>query len=147
MFSHMVLDVLRSSLHKLILEISGEVGQVLPCPLHSYVAQRESGEQAYGPMTEDPYGDPLMYVLASHLKPLASKVNVHARIQHPKNPERPTAWQRIGSGKALTGSTRKRKPPRVDLNIVESPEFGITQATFAFICALPDDFKIVLYWH
>jgi hypothetical protein len=55
---------------------------------------------------------------------------------------RPTSWDHI------KGTKKKRRLPKVKKTEFEDGyQSRLNRAAFAYICALPDDFKIVLYWH
>lgn len=142
-FSHQILNLDRNAIIGDVREIADKHGKPLPCEFTTFYGRQENGEHGYGEEAEDPYGNPLQYVLAKHLKSLAKKVGV-TYVDGAKA-ERKTAWNRVKSGDGLAKKNRGIAMKRIE------PEDGYqsrkNQAAFAYICALPDEFKIVLYWH
>lgn len=137
MCSHTMLNLHRNQIVRDIQEIGKLHSVLVGQPLGCYLARQENGERGYGDETHDPYGDPFRYVLAKHLKPLGEKY-----------------------GLALDGSIRERRTswdlilekPNMEQRPVPGPIEGgyqsaLNRAVMAYVCSLPDDFKIVLYWH
>jgi hypothetical protein len=129
MCSHTILNLDRNQIVRDIQEVGRLHSIPVPQPLGCYVARQENGERGYGDETHDPYGDPLRYVLAKHLKPIGEKYGL-ALDGTPR--ERRTSWDMI-----------LEKPGPTE-DGYRSP---VNRAVMAYVCALPDDFKIVLYWH
>jgi len=93
-FSHLMISLNRNAIIESVREVAEKHAKDIPCPLSCYVAHREDGEgEGYGYATEDPYGDPLQYVLAKHLKPLAPLVGL---VYDKGSGKRPTAWDVVG---------------------------------------------------
>jgi len=138
-FSHMIISLDRNAIIGAVREVAEKHAKEIPSPLSCYVAHQEDGE-GYGHATEDPYGDPLTFVLAKHLKPLAPLVGL---IYEDGSGKRPTAWDVVGEmdDKSPRGPTIQLKTPK------DGYQSRLNRAAFAYILALPDDVKIVLYWH
>lgn len=111
-FAHNILSIDRNAIIGDIRDVAKKHAVKIPQPVSCFIGTGKDGESKYGQATEDPYGDPLAFVLAKHLKPLAWKVGV------------PDA-------EMVEDGYKSRK----------------NRAAFAYVTALPDDYKIVLYWH
>jgi hypothetical protein len=122
-FAHALLPLDRNCIIGDIQDIAEKHGKKLPGQFSSFLGDQQNGEHGYGVTTKDPYGCPLQYVLGKHLKPLAKKVGVVVQ-----DATRHSATIRKGKSKDGYNS-------------------ALNTAAFAYISALPDDFKFVLYWH
>lgn len=69
----------RTALWDAIRQIQREHGQAIPGEFFSHYPDSRTGE-GYGLTTEDSYGAPVRYVLAGHLKPLASRPEVSGDV-------------------------------------------------------------------
>jgi hypothetical protein len=111
-YSHMILNLDRNAIIGDVQDVAEKHGQPIKRPISTFLGRQRSGEHGYSRESQDPYGDPLQYVLAKHLKPLGKKYGLGAKDQ-----------------------------------VADGYQSRLNKAVFAFICALPDDYKIVLYWH
>jgi hypothetical protein len=142
-YSHQVLSLDRNAILADIQEIAKKHGKPLPSRFTSFIGRQENGEHGYGEEDTDPYGAPLQYVLVKHLKPLAVKVGL---VLDDVPIERETSWSRV-EGDALKPRQSKRATKVVKVEAEDGYQSQSNRAAFAYICALPDDYKIVLYWH
>jgi hypothetical protein len=125
-YAHALIPLDRNAIIGDIRDVADKHAKDIPEPLSCFVAHQENGEHGYGYATEDPYGEKLTYVLAKHLKPLARKLGVTMDVEPKTN----------------LPSVRLRKA-----SVEDGYQSFLNQAAFAYILALPDDFKLVLYWH
>lgn len=141
-FAHTMISLTRNAILGDVGDVAKMHGQPLPCEFTTF--REAEGSNGYGAIAADPYGAPLKYVLAKHLKPLAKHLGIAVEDVF----VRETAWQRI-EGDALQPK-KKTRAGMVEVNksdVEDGYQSRVNRAAFAFICALPDDFKIVLYWH
>lgn len=144
-YAHQLLNLHRNAIIHDIREIAEEHALDIPEPISCYLARQPNGEHGYGEATEDPYGDKLQYVLAKHLKPLAKKVGI---LYDDEPTDRPTAWDRLGDEDETPKKKKAKRLPKIKKTVQEDDyRSPLNRATLAYICALPDDYKIVLYWH
>jgi len=147
-FSHNIISLDRNAIIREVQAVAEVFGAVIPGALTCYLAVRADGERGYGDLVVDPYGDPLQYVLAKHLKHIAKHLGIAVDVELP--PVLNTAWSRVRGGDALGAKKPKKREAVVRVRKsapTESYRSPKNIASFAFICALPDDYKIVLYWH
>lgn len=143
-FSHQILSLDRNAILDDIREVAERHGKPLPdTRFTSFIGRQKNGEHGYGEEHEDAYGAPLQYVLVKHLKPLAVKVGL---VLDDVPIERKTAWRRI-KGDVLKPRQSKRAAKVMKIEAEDGYQSRLNRAAFAYICALPDDYKIVLYWH
>ena len=143
-YSHQILSLDRNAILDDIQKVAEQHGKPLPAVrFTSFMSRQENGEYGYGEENEDAYGAPLQYVLVKHLKPLAVKVGL---VLDDVPIERKTAWRRI-KGDVLKPRQSKRATKVMKVEPEDGYQSRLNRAAFAYICALPDDYKIVLYWH
>jgi hypothetical protein len=140
-FAHQHLNLHRNQIIRDIQKVAEEHAVDIPQPLFCFVARQRDGESGYGDAIEDPYGSRLQYLLAKHLKPLGKQLGITLDDTPLK---RPTAWDRVNGKKT---SSKKKVTKVMRSEQVDGYQSDLSRAAFAYICALPDDFKIVLYWH